>query len=190
MWPWSEREIIGLSRAHLELKGRMLGIAEEDMPKVVLPKRPDTAPLLKEIMQVEYQQKELALEKQDWWRAQEAVRLEKQTEGLQEGLTFCETGTDLGWETTTNTEGLQVLEQFQGSAVAKDSMAANRKQEARERLAKERKWIADKKERRRAREEKAKARKGKGKVVKEDSEQPSRPMWYNSFFLDFKAIMR
>jgi hypothetical protein len=56
-------EIIGLSRAHLELKGRMLGIAEEDMPKVVLPERPDTAALLKEIMQVEYQQKELALEK-------------------------------------------------------------------------------------------------------------------------------
>jgi hypothetical protein len=164
------REIIGLSRAHLELKGRMLGIAEEDMPKVVLPERPDTAALLKEIIQVEYQRKELALEKQDLRRAREAVGLEKRTEGLQEGLTFCETGTDLGWDTTTNAEGLQVLEQFQGSAVAEGSTVADRKQEARERLAKERKWIADKKERRRAREEKAKAGKGKGKVVEEDSE--------------------
>jgi hypothetical protein len=88
----------------------VLGIAEEDIPKVVLPEQLNTAALLKEIMQVEYQQKELALEKQDLQRAQEAVGLEKWTEGLQEGLTFRETGTDLGWETTTNAEGLQVLE--------------------------------------------------------------------------------
>jgi hypothetical protein len=83
-------------------------------------------------------------------RAREAVGLEKRTEGLQEGLTFHETGTDLGWDTTTNAEGLQVLEQFQGSAVAEGLMVADQKQEAREQLAKEQKWIADKKERRRA----------------------------------------
>jgi hypothetical protein len=164
------REIIRLSRAHLELKGWMWGIAEEDMPKVVLPKWPDTAALLKEIMQVEYQWKELALEKQDLQRAREAVGLEKRTEGLQEGLTFRETGTDLGWETTTNTKGLQVLEQFQGSAVAKGLTVANWKQEACEWLAKEQKRIANKKERRHAQEEKAKAGKGKGKVVEEDTE--------------------
>jgi hypothetical protein len=48
-------------------------------------------------------------------------------------------------------------------------MVADWKQEACEWLAKEWKWIADKKERRRAREEKAQAGKGKGKVVEEDS---------------------
>lgn len=162
-------ELISLTKIGLELKQIELRLVEEHILKVVMPEQPDKAALLKEQIQVTYEHKELALERQDLRQAWEAVRLESRTEGHQAPHYIQDAGLDMPWVPQPNVEGLQVLPRARASAMAESSTTGEQKRLASDMHTQQTQKRVEWMERRKAAEWESQQGKGKCRMIVIDS---------------------